>query len=271
MVANLRNVDDDLARAGRRRARARRAARRRAGAARRSHRPAAVAGAEHPRQRPDTLRRSQARRAGHRRRRRRAPRRRFARPLEAEGDVSSSSRPKVGGVTPATAPSSPPTRRSMADRRCSTTPCAARRRRTARRSWRRTQPAPDFVADAHAHCKFIGYVAAATPCWRPRASPPGWTTASWPSTPTALHSCSSGAAICGSGSASRWYPPCNDCTAVIMSPVACAGEIWCRRSLERPPTSSRDGEGATTRSNGRYEDVAPAATCPAYATRSWAT
>ena len=78
---------------------------------------------------------------------------------------SSSSRPTVGGVDRrATARSSRRSRRSAAARRCSTTRSRSLRRRTrARRARPATPAAQDFVTDAYAHCKFIGYVAAAAP------------------------------------------------------------------------------------------------------------
>ena len=95
MVANLRNVDEDLAAAGRRRPRPARAAR---GAAEPAASPItdlpAVAGAEHPRQRPGTLRRPQARRARHRRHRRGAARGAAQGGRRAEARASSSSSPR---------------------------------------------------------------------------------------------------------------------------------------------------------------------------------
>ena len=64
---------------------------------------------------------------------------------------------------PATARSSWPSRRSTAGRRCCTTPSCSSRAPTAPRSCRRRPQAKDFVADAYAHCKFIGYAATAQP------------------------------------------------------------------------------------------------------------
>ena len=60
--------------------------------------PEAVAGAEHPQERPEELRRPQGRGAGHRRRRRRASSRRCAKALKAEGAMLKLIAPEVGGV-----------------------------------------------------------------------------------------------------------------------------------------------------------------------------
>ena len=134
MVADLRNVDDDLA------GRWPRAwacpgcptAARRPGT---RPRPAGLAGAEHPGQRPGQLRRPQDRRPGHRRRRRRQARGGESAAEQAQVNVELIA-PAVGGVDDSDGNHAPPTRRSTAARPCCTTPSScsppARRDRAGR-------------------------------------------------------------------------------------------------------------------------------------------
>ena len=159
MVANLRNVDDDLAQRRRRRPRAW------------PRCPDASKPAVAPdhdlepspalsilRQRPRLLRRPQGRRARHRRRAghgRQGPRRP---PSKAEGALLEVDRARPSAASPSTtAPRCPPTRWSAAARRCSTTPSpsssptdgAADAGRAARRP-RTSSPTPTPTASSSA-------------------------------------------------------------------------------------------------------------------------
>ena len=166
MVAHLRNVDDGPGRGGRRRPRPdrdARAGRRRAADA--DQRPAAVAGAEHPRQRPADA--SPAARSASW-----SPTASTPTLLDgaaqgastAEGALVELVAPKIGGVDASDGSSI--AGRPEARRR----PVGALRRRRhprlrgrRRRRWPPSPAARDFVADAFAHCKFIGYTDAAMP------------------------------------------------------------------------------------------------------------
>ena len=79
--------------------------------------------------------------------------------------------------------------------------------RRARAASATTPAARDFVADAFAHCKFIGYVAAATPLLEAAGVADriddGFVALD---DATALHSSLERCRICGSGSGSCWYP-----------------------------------------------------------------
>ena len=157
MVANLRNVDEDLATPDRRRARL--------PAFPDPTPPARAPITDLPpspalsivANGPATLRRAQDRRAHHRRHRRRAARRAAQGGHAPRARSSSSSPRRSAAPSSATAPCCRPTRRSTADRRCSTTPSPSWRRATARRCWPSDAAAKDFVTDAHAHCKFVAY------------------------------------------------------------------------------------------------------------------
>ena len=158
----------------RRRARARRAARRprRAGGAP-DHRPRAVAGAEHPRQRPG--RRSPAASSA------------SSSPTAPTPALLAALRKAAAAPRARWSRSSP--RRSAASTLDDGTLIAGRpedRRRTVGALRRRRRPrldeaggellasepaAKDFVADAHAHCKFIGYTPGARRCSTRPASP----------------------------------------------------------------------------------------------------
>ena len=110
------------------------------------------------------VRRPQGRRAGHRRHRRRAPRRAARRRSTAEGAHARDRRPEDRRLhRRATARSSRPTRRSTAGRRCSTTRWSSCAGSPATGPLRDDAAAADFVTDAFAHCKFIGYVDDALP------------------------------------------------------------------------------------------------------------
>ena len=117
-----------------------------------------VAGVEHPRQRPDLVRRSQGRSPRHRRRRRHRVVKASGGQLRPKGPAVEVIAPPIGGVTLDDGARSPPIRWSAAGHRSSTTrwPCSRRRRR-AQRAGRRLPAAKDFVTDAHAHCKVIGH------------------------------------------------------------------------------------------------------------------
>ena len=122
------------------------------------HGPAAVAGAQHPRERPDDVRRPQARRPGHRRRRRGAARRAAAARSTAEGATLELVAPKIGGVTPSdgTLVAADSRRSTAAPRCCSTRSrcCLGRGRRRAaghgRRRRRTSSPTPSPTASSSA-------------------------------------------------------------------------------------------------------------------------
>ena len=160
MVANLRNVDEDLAAGSRRRPRPRAARRRRDRRGRRSRTSLAVAGAEHPRQRAPTF-------AG----------RKLGILVTDGADAAvisavSRRRPKAEGAVRRADRAEHRRRRSLDEdhpARLTRRSTAARRSSTTR--WRSSAsaggaassplqpPAKDFVTDAHAHCKFVGYTA----------------------------------------------------------------------------------------------------------------
>ena len=108
-------------------------------ARRTDHRPAAVAGAEHRRQRPGELRRPQDRRARHRRHRRRAARGAAQGGRRPRARWSSSSPRRSAASSLSDGSCCRPTRRSTAARRCSTTPWPSSPRPRAR---------PQLAADA---------------------------------------------------------------------------------------------------------------------------
>ena len=120
MVANLRNVDEDLARGVADRARSRGFARTvRSGA--RTTGPRGVTRSQHPAQRPRDVRRTQSRRARRRRHRRVTPRRAPCRTRRRRRDTRAR-RPQGWRRSPrATVRSSPPTRSWEAAHQCSTT------------------------------------------------------------------------------------------------------------------------------------------------------
>ena len=238
-----------------------------------AHRPAAVTGAEHPRQRARHASpgarsacwspTAPTPRCSHALRRR----------AEAEGATLELDRARRSAASRrATARSSPPTRRSTAGRRCSTTPSCCSPSADGAAQLATDAAARDFVSDAFAHCKFIGYVAAATPLLDAAGVAARIDRRLRAARHQGVPRSSSAAATCGTGTASRWSPPCNDCTAVIMSPVACAGEIWCRRSLEsalrRPPATARAQQPDRMEGTRMWRPRRPD---PRRRPRSWAT
>ena len=84
--------------------------------------------------------------------------------VQAAGATIELIAPKVGGVTTSdgklVAGEAEDRRRTVGALRRG---CDAGLRRGRRRARRTTRPRTDFVSDAYAHCKFIGYVASAVP------------------------------------------------------------------------------------------------------------
>ena len=126
-------------------------------------RPAGIAGAQHPGQRPGQLRRAEDRRAGHRRHRRQAPGRAAGRPPRRSRSNVELVAPAVGGIEASDG------KRVEADQQVDGGPSvlydAVILLPSAEGAPKlvSSPAARDFVTDAYAHCKFIGYVSDAVP------------------------------------------------------------------------------------------------------------
>ena len=163
MVANLMNVDEDLADAvadglgldGDRRSRRRRRARRSP--------TCPVARAQHPAERPRLDRGPQGRGARDRRHRRRDAHGTASRRSKAEGATVELVAPKVGGVTTSDGELVPAKQKIDGGPSVLYDAVAVLVADPAVDAMANNAAAKDFVSDAYAHCKFIGYVTTAVP------------------------------------------------------------------------------------------------------------
>ena len=157
MVANLRNVDEELATAiadGLGLATLPPAPE--PAASRRDRTSPPSPKLEHPRQRPGVVRRPQGRRPRHRRRQRQGRQGAPSGARQAEKANSRSSPRPSPASRSTTAAISPPNRWSAAGPRSSTTPWPWSSPSEGARELAAQPAAKDFVTDAHAHGKFIG-------------------------------------------------------------------------------------------------------------------